>query len=519
MKIKLSANSLVSLPDQLSDINLEYGYSYGYDNNDKSWFEKLQLKFLSMFDKGFSLYKPLDEESKKIVEYTAKAAKFLNEQDKETRNNYVEGLDIQININSTFNKFLKNGILVLNDFLDENAPTFKNKILTMLDSDVGYIYSFTKKMYIGNEAFQEKEEFSSLFHLKKKVGLERATNYLIFHESSHAFEHTNLSEFGAKLDPMLFGLRTNCMILSDYTKDLNMINAKIRENPDWGTPEIDSRFIANTYLLFREIYADIGALLLQRNKDIKEGVYSKEQDLEMVDVLIEARSMEQLVGRTKLNLGNYVTSYTHFTSPGLEHLRELYFNDSLPNKQLTQKEIHDIACKAVEVGISKVLLATITANNDNVGQLKTLLNIVPSELGSPFNIDIQNIEREKYLKGILNFQNFAGENFCKKFEENLVLIEKHDVQEPRAKWHAAFHPYALKNDIAKSIDYNKELEELFGVRNKLRFEEKLNDNQREVDFVNSSLEEQKFSPVISTFKSMREKYLGKNVDNKKLNHN
>lgn len=463
MKIKLSANSVVSLPEKFSDINLEHGYSFGVSEDvlKTSWFKKLQSKIISGVDKTFSLVKPLDEESQKVVEYTTNAAKFLNEQE-ETNKEHIDGLNIQLNLNSSFNKFLKVCSFNAHKILGDKTPKSILNLNSSLDSNAGHIYSLDKKMYIGSDIFKEKDFFTSTNYVKNELGLEKATNFLIFHEASHSFEHTNLGNFGFQSSPTISRLRTLTCILNNNDHYISSINDEISKHPEWGTSKIDPFFISNTFSLFREIYADVGSILLQRNKDIIDGVHSKTDDIKNVNTIINGRNQEQLEFKKNFSSNLYVGNYNHFTSPGLSHIKNLLTDDHIPNKVLTQEEIHNIAIQSIEVGISRVLLANIQTNNDNVGQLKTLFNMEFNPNSEKFKYSINGIKPESYAKGIKDLEYFAGGMWLGTFNHKLELLEKHKVSDPRGPWHAAFHNEQFHMDLFESAIKNKELEELFG---------------------------------------------------------
>lgn len=440
MKIKLSANSVVDLPEKFSDINLKHGYSFGVKEKtaNSSWFKKLQSKIVTTLDKSFSLVTPLDEESKKIVEYTTEAAKFLDSRE-ETNQQHIDGFNIHLNLSSSFNKFLQICSLKTYKILGDNTPKSILNLYSSLDSNAGHIYSLDKKMYIGSDIFKEKDFFTSTNYVKNELGLQKATNFLIFHEASHAFEHTNLGDFGFKVAPLVNKIRTISLILNENPSQINKLNKQIAEHPEYGTPPVDPFFISNTFSLYREIYADVGAVLLQRNKDIVDGIHSKDDDIKNVSTIMKSRDKEQLQFKQNFGSGLYVTQYNHFTSPGLAHIKKLLINEQIPNKVLTQEEIHNISIAAVEVGISRVLLANIQANNDNVGQLKTLFNISFDKELKENNYVLNEINPQAYSDGIKQLKDSAGEVWVENFKERMERIKEYKVSDPRAPWHAAFH--------------------------------------------------------------------------------
>lgn len=93
MRIKLTANSNVSLPAHLSNINLDYGYTLFQNKEVDTW--KVQLA--AGLDKALSFIKPLSKEQKDFVQSVTESAKFL-ESSINKSDSHIDNLQIQLNI-------------------------------------------------------------------------------------------------------------------------------------------------------------------------------------------------------------------------------------------------------------------------------------------------------------------------------------------------------------------------------------------------------------------------------------
>ena len=156
MKIKLSANSIVNISKELEEINLNHGYSIGnIDTVEKSNWTK---KILGKIDKTLSYVKPISEESNFVIEYIAKAAKFLSIQE-ETKEKHVEDLKIHINVDSAFNNFLKlagkKTALMIYDFAPDKAIRIYSNVENLFNTQSAYINMLKKEIYMGTSLFQK----------------------------------------------------------------------------------------------------------------------------------------------------------------------------------------------------------------------------------------------------------------------------------------------------------------------------------------------------------------------------
>ena len=463
MKIKLSANSIVNVSKELEEINLNHGYSIGnVDTVEKSNWTK---KILGKIDKTISYVKPISEESSLVVEYIAKAAKFLSIQE-ETKEKHVEELKIHINVDSTFNNFLKlagkKTALMIYDFAPDTAIKIYSNVEELLNTETAYIKKIQKEIHMGTKIF-EKNGYSTFgYNLKQEIGLEDATNLIVFHEASHSFEVTNYKDYGFGEASDFFKNLKRMVYILNNPEILNELNKKIIEkNEIFGINEVDKIYISNVSSLMREIYADVGAILLQRNKDIYENNHTKEKDIKIVETIINAREKEQL-GLIKLCSDNlYVNGFSHFTSSALMKVKEMYELNKIDKKILSQKEINNIVSNVIEQGLSRVLLANIKSNNENIGQLKILFSLMKiNEINKDeFTTDINVLSFDDYKESIKFLKEAAGEEWVKKLNDVSDEVKENGMRS-RSIWNGVFHKETYEIEKQENIENNKLLKEI-----------------------------------------------------------
>jgi len=473
MRIKLSANSNVSLPAHLAGINVDYGYSIYHLNRDDDW----QVKVASALDRIFSLFKPLNSEQKEFINSVTKSAKFLDDSIP-VEDSHLDDFNIQLNIKTPLNDSIRKisnllaktttGEIKYNfDHLffttDEHAG-FMCSSKKIIETDKGESrFEYRNTMLLGTEFFNQKENhFSNC--IKDDLGLTKMTNLLVYHEASHAFELTNVKQFGNKFAKIFDDINKNSNILAYNEVQRAYLNNLIENHPNSGFNKIEPKYNHEIASLFKEIYADVGAVLLQRNQDIVEGKHSKESDLTNINALISGRNNEDYMVKKNLNGFEYVSEFNHFTSPGLEYLKENY--ESLPVKVLSQEEIHTIAHKAVEQGISRVLIASSVANDINRNELITLFSIQKEtkeciggfreelNLYAKSDINLYNIRLEE-------LSEYAGKDWIKNFYNNVNQIYSEKLPNPKKMvWNAAFHQEQFRKDLAMPPEASTEINQV-----------------------------------------------------------
>lgn len=469
MRIKLTANSNVSLPAHLAAINVNYGYSINTINNlisDNDW----QIKVASTIDKVFSLFKPLSIEQKEFITSVTESAQFL-EKSIPIEDSHIDDFTIQLYIKTPLNDSIKK----ISNLLAKNSKGDIKKIFTGLagaiDEHAGFMGSQLKTigsrkgtiehqenlMLLGTEFFKQNDNHLS-YCLEESIGLKRMTNLLVYHEASHAFDITNTRKFGNKFSQVFDDIYENSKLMAFNDNQRNYVDGLIENHPDSGYDKINQKYSQEIASLFREIYADVGSVLLQRNQDIIENKYSKENDLITLNSLISARNNEDYTVKKSVNDFAYVSEFNHFSSPGLEYIKDVYA--TLPIKVLNQEEIHTIAHKAIEQGVSRILIASSVSNEHNRKELTTLFSI-QKEIKQ--GKDGSYLDLNLYAKSDINLYNnhmeeltqYAGKEWVKEFYKNVHTIFSEKLPNPKKLvWNAAFH----NTQYQKDLNIHQELE-------------------------------------------------------------
>jgi len=203
MKIKLKSNSL-AVKQYLFELNLKCGYSYSSGdtpqdefNLENSW----AVKVFSKIEQNFPSLKAVPEQDKQIVNAITYSAKCLNEQYENS--DYTENMEIVMNVNSKLNRFLRNGLAVIDIFY---RPA--KKLSTGVNDKAGHIHADSKKMVLGSSLFIKEhnnndKKYNLTHYLVKKIGLERTVQFIVFHETSHAFEQVNKRKYKSVIDPRI----------------------------------------------------------------------------------------------------------------------------------------------------------------------------------------------------------------------------------------------------------------------------------------------------------------------------
>jgi hypothetical protein len=461
MRIKLTTNSNVSLPAHLSNLDVGYGYSLINDEDNPlgSW----QTKSASAIDKVLSFFKPLSNEQREIINSVTESVKFLNTHIPSS-DEHLDNLSIQLNLKTPLNQGMRKVAKKINEL---GLPFSTNSLFQMIESNITMIFPEQKRMFLGEEAFNESAK-GVVYALKNDIGLQKTVQFVVYHEAAHAFELTNVKNLGNKFDTIFHDIYENTKLITDNFALRNDLTKLIQENPEAGYFPICERYATEIKSLFSEIYGDVGGLLLQRNQDITEAKHSRENDLLNINSIISARNFEQK-STSNNSASGYINCFNHFTSPGLEYLKENCYQ--IPNRILTQEEIHTFAHKAIEQGISRVLIANSVANKENIEDLTTLFSInrnidnnenVSLDLPAKANPNI-------YVDYMNKFKKFAGEEWVANFTKNIYII--HDqkiIDNKRATWHAAFYPNKFKEDLANNSTIKAQMDELFGITEELK---------------------------------------------------
>jgi hypothetical protein len=469
MRIKLTANSNVSLPAHLANIELDYGYTLLGNNSVNDW----TVKIASGIDKALSFFKPLSSEQKEFIQSVTESAKFLDSHIPES-DSRIDNLQIQLNIKTPLNQGILTIAQLIGEFSKYVKPTFKDKAIKkannlgmMANPHLGIINSKEKIMYLGSEIFKGNPEYSSATYMQDNLGMQRFANLAVYHEASHSFESTNFKNFGDKFAPIFREINDSSTYFSHIDDMRKSLNKQLEDNKDLGLTPLYPTYIKNISILYKEIYADVGSILLQRNQDIIEGKHSRETDLLTINTMISARNKEQEYFDKKVMSSDYPSGFDHFTSVGLEYLRDRCYQ--LPKKVLTQEEIHTITHQAVEQGVSRILIASSFANKNYTDDLKTIFNTkIEMEPNDSISFSLPyKTNPDFYIKCMHELKKYAGEEWFKQFIDNTNLIHEQNMDDKKkATWHAAFFPKRFKEDLENDAALKAQNNELFGIKQK-----------------------------------------------------
>lgn len=364
MNLQLLANSNVKLPSNLSHIKIDYGYSYYWDelvnltiNN------SFTARQLFILDNLLNHINPTNETDKKIIAEIAEKSYFL---DQALEEDFTKNLKIQINVNSGLNsQFKKLATTLFNP---------RHPLALSVTSNISFMYPDTQQVVIGTKEFNlNKKEFEKgvvIFNYAymKQSSLQEAVAFTLLHEISHTLENYCNKNYGP-LDDKIHNVYS---VLKYF--DNNIENNKDEKNTKKITPQdynIKDTLIQNLHVLYGEIYADCGAILLQRNYDIQNNKYNIEVLDKSFTSLINSREVEKEI-ISKLPENNMIIS-DHWTVYGLKFLNEEIL--TYPEKILSQKEIHSLSQQAVTYGIEEVLKNLIANQPEYKKSIELLFNM------------------------------------------------------------------------------------------------------------------------------------------------
>lgn len=465
-KIRITSTANIENPKALSNIDISYGLSYYAKeeygvktlSEENSW----RMKLLSKLDKlGQFFTKNDNQEEKEIIAEIIKNSDFVSKHE----HTNSENLHVQINAETKITKAIYSW----------SEKSKKEHITTGIHSKAGSIYMEEKKMFLGLNMFKKGEFFYD--NLAKNFTKQEAISFVFLHEYSHAAQIENqkkyIREFTNNGQDNLY-LNVN-ILLNDRVYE-NLLTKLKEEN---NLENLPSKILLKTInSLDKEIYADVGSILLMRNKAILEGTYQSEKFENSIAHIIEVRKEEKRLLQKNVDNGQDEISHMmhdHFTSPGLEnlnqHVKEMIGDNA--SKVLSEEDIHKISTKCIKEGMAKTIIALIAADNALIGQFKTLfsmrmnLNHVEPEYGytdiTKGIIEIQN-NRNYYKETLDEIKTIVPEewrNSCK--ERILSLNELSDVYGKKGlKFDAGLDIDNFKKNLSNKLILSKELDELFG---------------------------------------------------------
>jgi len=361
MNLQLLANTNVKLPPHLAHIPLEYGYTnYSDQLNNYTLKNSLLTRKFSDLDNAINRFYPIKELDKKVINQIATTAQFI---DNTLPPDFTKNLKIQINVDSHLNdKFLKMGSLLFSD----SSPLIRG-----VSPHIACMYPGTRQIVLGTKNYENKPltDKKSLTNLSiisylhvKNSSLETAVEFIVLHELSHTLENYNTKKFGSLQDKI-----HDLYKVTQYFH--TNLNNKRMYNTLGVTPEdysISNTMVSDLDILYGEIYADCGAVLLKRNADILNHSYDKIKYHAYLDMIIDSRKTETTIDA---QINKPVIS-NHDTVEGVSYLKEQLDADN-SEKIFSLEEIHTLCQKAVTHGIGKKLEEMI----EHKSSLDTLLNM------------------------------------------------------------------------------------------------------------------------------------------------
>lgn len=465
-KIRITSTANIENPKALSNIDISYGLSYYAKEHyavktlseENSW----RMKVLSKLDKLNQFFSKNDnQEDKEIIEEIIKNSDFVSKHE----NTNLENLHIQINAETKITKAISSW----------SEKKKKEHITTGIHFKAGSIYMEEKKMFLGLNLFKKGEFFYD--NLIKNFTKQEAISFVFLHEYSHAAQIENQKKYIIESNNngqnnLYVNVQT---LLNDKIYD-NLLDKLKKEN---NLESLPSKLLLKTISsLDKEIYADVGSILLMRNKAILEGTYTPENFENNIAHIIEVRKEEKRLLQKNIDNGQDEISHMmhdHFTSPGLEnlsqHVKEMLGDDT--NKILSEEEIHKISTRCIKEGMAKTIITLIATDNKLVGQLKVLFSmrmdvsqVEPEHGYIDMNKGVIELQEDKnyYKESIDEMKTIVPETWKQSFKERIIsLNELSDIYAKKAlKFDAGLDIDNFNKNLSNKLALNKELEELLG---------------------------------------------------------
>lgn len=428
-KIRIISNYPITPPQCLKHIDISLGVSY-FCSQDKTvktienyWGFKALSKLVQLTDTFTSHIFSNPE----IVEQILEDTNFVSTHQADNAHN----LHVQINHNNVAAKAL-NYLAVFNilkNFTIKNKQNNKVTLSTVEDvlsgtsSQAGHIFSDDKKMFLGTSFF---EKSNSLYkNLCSFLTKKQAVSVVFFHEYSHSSELENNAKYGkenVKTHTGLDNFYSNLLLLSDSKRFIDLCKQFHNQHNISSFP--NKLLIDTLYTLHKEIYADVGALLLIRNKSLLENNYKPEHFLQTVQTVMNMRNDEKEQYSIIFNVNNESAflGHEHFTSPGIETLVNQLKN--IPSDLvLSEKQIHEITCQCVQEGVFKTVLTMIKADNSLVPKFSTLFSLKLYN-----NNLVMDNSKNHYLECMQTMKKLVSLEWQNNFQNNLTLLETNNAR-------------------------------------------------------------------------------------------
>lgn len=435
-KFDLLVNSVIDSPEKLGVqygriLRDEYGITYQSTEKD-SFYARMLKKIDKVYGKAYDA--KTTEEEMKIIETISATSQYLAEH---VHKNLGDFIKIQINMPTPFNDLLHRNPIILR--AEENQI---ENMQSDHDPNAAHVLnSFASRgnIFLGVDFFNNKHNnFANT--ISTMTSKKDCVEYVLLHEFSHTVDFETRSKYiNTHKDETNHVLKNLSSSTNMY--NLEKINQSIEKDfPNGEYTPIKPAFSSQLHTLRGEMYADISGILLQRNYKIHLDDYTPEHTEKMVDVI--SLSRRNTLVEIDAPKG---TILTHMTSPSLDSLKSEL--NTLPNRTLTDEEIHNITDKHMRIGMAKTILTMIHADNHLIPQFKSLFSLQKN----PQYSDSPHIE-EPYMKidtGINHFQktvqhlkSIVGKEWDDSLTEKVNNIEKLSTIRNKSDsiYYAGLHP-------------------------------------------------------------------------------
>lgn len=443
-KFELLVNSVIDSPEKLG---VQYGrilrdeHGMTYQSTEKDSFYTRMLKKIDKVYGSFYDVKTNPDDIH-IIKTISATSQYLAEN---VHPNLGDFINIQINIPTPFNEFLNKNPIVLGTGKEDLI----NRMQEDHDPSTAHVTK-TGDIFLGVDFFNNEDNHFAQT-INTTTSKKDCVEYVLLHEFSHRVDFETRSKYlNTHKDEMNHLLKNLSGTNNLY--NLEKYNQSIEKDfPNGEYAPIKSSFSSQLHTLRGEMYADISGILLQRNYKIHHDDYTSEHTEKMLDVVSLAR--RNTLVSIDAPKGNILT---HMTSPSLDSLKpEL---KTLPNRILTDEEIHNITDKHMRIGMAKTILTMIHADNHLIPQFKSLFSLQKN----PQYSDSPHVE-EPYMKidtGINHFQktvhhlkSIVGKEWDDNLTEKVNNIEKLATIRNKSDsiYYAGLHPKKHEQNYSEAM--------------------------------------------------------------------
>jgi len=389
MKIHIQANASIAglgLDSKDAAFGISYGPLRGQTINNPIF---SLIKFITE-----NLFKPkVPKETQDFAHSILKTSKQFEQQVRELPYSR-EDLKVQLNTPSKIHSFLDSSGSYKGLIPSENHLLYEANV----SPEAAHTYVGAGTVVIGSEFFYTPGLGT---HLRETMGVERSSSIIFLHELAHNLDF--------------------------------WMNPDSRETKTFSTSTPYEKYFESKHTAKGEIYADVVAILLQRNFDMQNGNYNY-RETELSILRLQGARNGNFPKFDSADVDYNLNKLTHFTTPGLQELHSQL--PSYGDKPLTLVEINGIANKISEIGLARTMVVTASVEQcstifkqfDSVDSIVEGFNI-SKEVGPEWLENHKKVvsflenNKEHFPKPVsemiwcYEFQPFAYKNLCHKIEE------------------------------------------------------------------------------------------------------